>query len=667
MRSLLLVTFTIVFGFAQSQNYTEKVLNPPITFSCEEATPKHNRILYGSTPPDGEEKPILVFIHGFMDNGYGWFMLNNSMYKNAYNEGYRTAFLFHPQNKGVHDNARIIAEMLEKVVAHYNNEALVLIPHSKGGLDAELAMYEYKMDPLVKAVISLSTPYFGVPVAEFYSNPLIKIIGDNIPYFGSIIRQPGTRHLQPGYVNGVIRPFIDSHPENKPWKFFNLGGWGANHRPNIPDNVPFDLTSIVFYWPPISIPLPVGSFFESAIQLAFSIGGVLTNASPATPNGNNPFKEQNDGLVPFHGSTRPGGMRILPPYPSPLSELNHFEFLYGQAVWPFISNTLNNIDSLLEVNELNYISSSNTTSKKSNIINKSSNLQIITEDNNLFKVKSKNATLYILESTGSGIVKIVDIETKEEVINYEPEGESLLPVSIINKLSLSSIAVSNKSYSITSEGKFIAFLTDNDPISLNFQLETKPSLGATTSDEFKNNKLTLSGISKNQIKAYKLSGMVQRNLLLNGKETEDDIIFLDYILNENFEFVPKSTNPVVYESGIYNLTFIAEHETSKRFLTTSIAIKDDEIALFHKNDDLKIKTYPNPFRNHLSVNFDYEGLTELSIHSIDGNHTVYHGTHEKVLKESIVLDNHVSAMSAGMYLIRIKIEDVVISLPILKF
>lgn len=65
----------------------------------------------------------------------------------------------------VEDNARIIKETIDKI-AREEHKQVVLIGHSKGGVDATaaLAMYPELYDH-VRAVIAMQTPYGGTPVA----------------------------------------------------------------------------------------------------------------------------------------------------------------------------------------------------------------------------------------------------------------------------------------------------------------------------------------------------------------------------------------------------------------------------------------------------------------------------------------------------------------------
>ena len=100
----------------QAQNITEYNLPPAPIFTCGDAPSKLNQILYGAIPPNSSNKPIVVFVHGWGDNGYGWFVVKNEWYKKCYNEGFRTAFLFQPVAGSYQENGKIIAEMLKKII-----------------------------------------------------------------------------------------------------------------------------------------------------------------------------------------------------------------------------------------------------------------------------------------------------------------------------------------------------------------------------------------------------------------------------------------------------------------------------------------------------------------------------------------------------------------------
>lgn len=346
---LIFLFFAFTFSLQAQLQYVERDLPTPAAFDCTDGRIYPNEILYGAAPTNSEDLPVLVFVHGYIDNGYGWFFQSNKMYHNSFGENYRTVFLGHSRTRGIHENAVTISGMLAQIAARYEGAELVVVAHSKGGLDTEMAMIEYGANDLVKAVISLSTPYQGVPISDIYGLPIITPIIDNFPFLGHLIQQEGTSNLQTAYMQGVVRPYLDNHANNAPEKFITLGGKGKYRRPTIPDWVAFDIPNLVFYSMPVCTPLPVGNIDEFLIQAFFSIVGGLTDILPTsiyTHGGN----QNNDGIIPYYSSLRPNGFEFTDLNASS-ADYNHFEAFYAQRNWGNIAAILNDLDEIIESNE----------------------------------------------------------------------------------------------------------------------------------------------------------------------------------------------------------------------------------------------------------------------------------------------------------------------------
>src|SRR5687767_582343 len=106
-------------------------------------------IFYGAVPPappsgTAEKRPdILVFVHGLGGTPDNWWLANNT-YQKAYEAGYRTAFIgLSPDNTSNNDSTALngsrLTLWLPMVAAHYGATKMVLIGHSKGGVDLQVA------------------------------------------------------------------------------------------------------------------------------------------------------------------------------------------------------------------------------------------------------------------------------------------------------------------------------------------------------------------------------------------------------------------------------------------------------------------------------------------------------------------------------------------------
>jgi triacylglycerol esterase/lipase EstA (alpha/beta hydrolase family) len=159
---LFLIHYSLFF--AQQTTYRETILAPPEIMDCASPRPIQNQIIYGANI--NSQKPVLVFVHGFFDTGYGWFALSNKMYKNAFDNGYRTAFLMQPQNNPVLKTGEILAKMIAQVKSHYGVNQVIAIVHSKGALDIESAMYIHNMESSIQNVIAVSGSFHGAVIAD---------------------------------------------------------------------------------------------------------------------------------------------------------------------------------------------------------------------------------------------------------------------------------------------------------------------------------------------------------------------------------------------------------------------------------------------------------------------------------------------------------------------
>ena len=159
--TLALICCTIFFLSAQT--ITTTVIKKPSELRCNEVPAKLNNIVFGAIPPNAQNQPVVVYIHGWFDNGYAWFMSKNKWYENSYNAGYRTAFFFQSYSDAFEDNGKVIAKMIRETCRHYNTDKVIAVCHSKGGYDIDYALYNENVWDSVQGVITLSTPYWGAP------------------------------------------------------------------------------------------------------------------------------------------------------------------------------------------------------------------------------------------------------------------------------------------------------------------------------------------------------------------------------------------------------------------------------------------------------------------------------------------------------------------------
>ncbi|MDV2683703.1 hypothetical protein RYX56_04845 [Alkalihalophilus lindianensis] len=176
----------------------------------------------GNTPLfiDQTKAPI-VFIHGLNSSSATWWEAND-MYQVAYQQGYETAFIDLYPTEDMWTNGALLAEKLAEIHQHFGRD-LVLVTHSKGGIDAQSALVHHGAHSFVSNVITLSTPHYGSELADLaYSNWagwLAGIVGG---------RNAATNSLQTGYM-AYFRSETDPLPHARINPFYTVAGtsWGS--------------------------------------------------------------------------------------------------------------------------------------------------------------------------------------------------------------------------------------------------------------------------------------------------------------------------------------------------------------------------------------------------------------------------------------------------------
>lgn len=126
----------------------------------------------GGTPPDLDPStPVLVFVHGKGGSGAAWWTETayhgiNDMYATAYANGFRTAFVNLEPEGDMWVNGRLLSQQLAEIADHFGVEQVVVVAHSKGGVDVNAAAAFYGAGPLISKVIALGSPHWGTPIAD---------------------------------------------------------------------------------------------------------------------------------------------------------------------------------------------------------------------------------------------------------------------------------------------------------------------------------------------------------------------------------------------------------------------------------------------------------------------------------------------------------------------
>lgn len=176
----------------------------------------------GSTPSyvDPAKSPI-VFVHGLNSSATTWWV-DNDMYDIAYNNGYETAFIDLYPTENMWDNGQLLALKLQDIYNHFG-EKVVVVAHSKGGIDTQSALVHYGAYPYVHRVVTLSSPHHGSQLADLAYSSWAGWLGDIL---GG--KNNATYSLQTGYM-ATFRSQTDNHYNVNRVPFYTFGGtgWGS--------------------------------------------------------------------------------------------------------------------------------------------------------------------------------------------------------------------------------------------------------------------------------------------------------------------------------------------------------------------------------------------------------------------------------------------------------
>jgi pimeloyl-ACP methyl ester carboxylesterase len=634
MKYLYFLLFSLIFNSLLAQNITEYTLPPAPIFKCGDAPAKLNQVLYGATPPNSAQNPVVVFVHGWFDNGYSWFMAKNQWYHNLYNKNIRTAFLFQSQSGSFQDNGKIVANMIRKVCLHYNTNKVIAVCHSKGGFDIEWAMYNYGIEDSVSNVITLSTPYWGAPIVDLISNPIIRLVTENIPIVGPIFKGAGTYQMQAAYMAGVVRPMMDNHPKNKPDKFRCFASWGYLHPTELPNNIPDDILKVVFYdsYRPLCIDIPgLGSIGGGLMNVFMAATGLVTASISIQASYQNPSKNtyMNDGLAPYYSSIRPGAIEISERPNAASNNLNHIDVLLSKYTWNVVNNELEDIMS--NSNRNSKLSASNVRINTNEPIVNSSMQWIDGADFNFTIKNNKNASIMLLGNYDNLQAKIFN--SKGELIKTEIVNNQAMQLWEIFKI-LNINSLESDEYTVKFSKPIKAIVLDENDAKLELSIIDDKIIVQAENWHVLHDDIAI-------------KVQLNRNIDENGLVIWDKIIPVDLkysIENQRFES-EKLTN---LETGNYNVSAYATTKKLKRFATTSYYFNSKNV------EDSDIKIYPNFVKDDFVLTWkNDEPVQNIFIYDVHGRLMYQIEIDKQMEEQQIKLSARKMNLNSGMYIVKI--------------
>ncbi|WP_046214424.1 esterase/lipase family protein [Paenibacillus wulumuqiensis] len=183
----------------------------------------------GQTPANvSADKPVILFVHGLTSQAKVWYD-NNDMYEYAYNNGYQTAFINMYDISGTPEDmwkdGELLAAKIKEISQHFGKK-IVIVAHSKGGVDTESALVRYNAYPYVNRVITLSTPHHGSQLADLAYSSWAGWLADLV---GS--QSPGTNSLQTSNME-YFRSEMAKDPDVNKVPFYTLSGnkWSGSGK-----------------------------------------------------------------------------------------------------------------------------------------------------------------------------------------------------------------------------------------------------------------------------------------------------------------------------------------------------------------------------------------------------------------------------------------------------
>ena len=220
--------------------FTDIVTNQQYTCQVGVATYPVNNI--GTKPP-------VVFVHGWTSKMGGfWWAYNNTIVSLAMKNDYFVACVNLDPNNSIENNALLLKQQLVSITTNYATKLstpsvqvqVTLVCHSKGGLDAQGMLYYYRETiPLVKRVITLSTPFWGSPLCNLIFDAKSTYI---IPKLSEMLRNDAsdaTSNLTTTFCEKFRKSFdaMYNDSSNGAPPFFTVGGIGTNGSKAIYDGM----------------------------------------------------------------------------------------------------------------------------------------------------------------------------------------------------------------------------------------------------------------------------------------------------------------------------------------------------------------------------------------------------------------------------------------------
>lgn len=165
--------------------------------------------------------PVVVFVHG-------WTYLRSKVWDDMsgvipYDE-YRCVWVLLDYTGSMRKNGTRLTDVLRRVTELFRVDRVVIVAHSKGGLDVQAALLYDGARRYIDRVITLSTPHWGSPLADMVYLPLVR----DVPIVRDKFLCDALRDMRTSEMSEFRKRF-DNDPDVNDVPFVTIAGTGT-HR-----------------------------------------------------------------------------------------------------------------------------------------------------------------------------------------------------------------------------------------------------------------------------------------------------------------------------------------------------------------------------------------------------------------------------------------------------
>ncbi|MEE1772072.1 alpha/beta fold hydrolase [Streptomyces sp. JV185] len=124
-------------------------------------------------PAEGDERPPVVLLHGFIDNRSVFVLLRRSLARHGWH--HLESLNYSPLTCDIRTAAELLGRHVEEICARTGHHRVDIVGHSLGGLIARYYVQRLGGDQRVRTLVTLGTPHAGTAVAPLASaHPIVR-------------------------------------------------------------------------------------------------------------------------------------------------------------------------------------------------------------------------------------------------------------------------------------------------------------------------------------------------------------------------------------------------------------------------------------------------------------------------------------------------------------